>query len=195
MKTTNHKKFVSAHIGRKVLIHRFQQKFTEAIADVPMTNLLEVGCGEGFLLAALQKRYPHIPMLGLDYSDVALRAGREIFPQLKLEHGDIYRLAQADKSYDVVVASEVLEHLDRPEEAMKELVRVSKRTLLLSVPNEPWFRLSNLASGNHMKRFGNHPEHVNLWSRRGFGRFVSQFADVELLTGSYPWTIVRARVR
>jgi 2-polyprenyl-3-methyl-5-hydroxy-6-metoxy-1,4-benzoquinol methylase len=52
---------------------------------------------------------------------------------------DIQDTGLQDGAYDVVVALEVLEHVPDPVRAMRELKRIAKRQLIISVPNEPWF--------------------------------------------------------
>lgn len=194
MVTTNHQKFINSNPVQRSLIGKFQRQFLSILSSIQPQSLLEMGCGEGFLLSSIRKRYPLLPLLGLDNLETALTAGQTLFPDLDLRRGDIYTIDQPDHSWDVVVASEVLEHLDRPEQALQEMKRVAKRYLLLSVPHEPWFRLSNLARGRNIGRWGNHPEHTNLWSQATFKTFVSRQAQVERVTGSFPWTILLARV-
>jgi len=194
MITTNQQKFENNNPVQQWLIRRFQNKLISNLTAVKPQSILEVGCGEGFLLNVLARRFPDCRLMGIDNNRSALVAGRQLFPHLVLEHGDAYRLDLADRSWDVVIASEVLEHLDRPQVALDELHRVAQRYLLLSVPNEPWFRLSNLARGRHLRRLGNHPEHLNLWSRRAFEDFVKTTVAPELVTGAFPWTIIRASV-
>jgi hypothetical protein len=46
----------------------------------------------------------------------------------------VYKLPFPDESFDTVLCAETLEHLERPEEAVKELMRVSKRSVSISVP-------------------------------------------------------------
>lgn len=195
MKTTNHEKFETKNIVAKGLIGRFHETVTKTIADVQPANLLEVGCGEGFFLNALKKRLPDLPVLGLDYNDQALAAGHEVFPTLPLAKGDIYKLDQSDQSWDVVVASEVLEHLDHPGDALRELKRVAKRYVVLTVPWEPWFQLGSLGRGKHIKRLGNHPEHINHWSPKSFRGFIGQQMVVEKMITwkAFPWMIAVAR--
>ncbi len=193
-KTTNQQKFETTNTVVQGLIGKFHGKITRAIADLRPTNILELGCGEGFLLEAIHRRLPGVPSLGLDMLDQALENGHKLFPQLRLERGDIYAINQPDKGWDVVVASEVLEHLERPERALHELRRVAKKYVVLSVPWEPWFRLGSLGRGKHLQRFGNHPEHINHWSRSSFREFVGRTMQVEKIPGSFPWTILVARV-
>jgi SAM-dependent methyltransferase len=40
-----------------------------------------------------------------------------------------------DKQFDVVTALDVIEHLDNPHAAIKELIRITKKTLIISLPN------------------------------------------------------------
>lgn len=194
MPTTNHQKFINPNPLQQRFIATFQHKFLGLLESIHPESVLEMGCGEGFLLSKIKEHFPTIPLLGKDNLATALAAGHNLFPDLQLHHGDIYHIDQPDNSWDVVIASEVLEHLDRPEAALKEMKRVAKRYLLLSVPHEPLFRLSNLARGRNIRRWGNHPEHVNLWTRAEFVKFVSRHAQVERVTGSFPWTILLARV-
>lgn len=194
MPTTNHQKFINPNPLQQRMIASFQRKFLSLLGSVQPQSVLEMGCGEGFLLSSIKKRFSNIPLLGEDNLETALMAGKDLFPDLDLRQGDIYQIDQPDHSWDVVIASEVLEHLDKPEAALQEMKRVAKRYLLLSVPHEPIFRLSNLARGRNIRRLGNHPEHVNLWTRSAFVKFIGRHAQVERVTGSFPWTILLARV-
>lgn len=193
MSTTNQQKFENMNPVQQRLIGRFQEKLLEAVKPLQPESVLELGCGEGFLLSRIKKEFPHVPMLGLDNNPEAVAEGKRLFPDVQLETGDIYAINQPDNSWDVTMASEVLEHLEHPEQALKELARVAKRYVVLSVPHEPWFRLGNLARGRHVKRLGNHPEHINLWSRRRFARFVAHHLNVVRVSGALPWTIVVAK--
>jgi len=194
MSTTNQQKFLNQAPIQQFLVGGFHHKFVQAAAAVQPTSILELGCGEGYLLNQLHQKLPTVKMLGLDTLDIALTEGRRVFPDLDLRTGDIYHIDQPDNSWDMTIASEVLEHLDHPEQALQELKRVAQRYVLLSVPNEPWFRLGNLARGRNLKRFGNHPEHINLWSQSGFVRFVGKHLTGEKVVNAFPWTIVLAKV-
>lgn len=194
MATTNQKKFLDQTPIQQFLVGGFHHKFLNVLTGVQPSSVVELGCGEGYLLEQIHRRLPTTPMLGLDNNDQALAEGKKIFPHLQLQLGDIYHINQANKSWDVAIASEVLEHLDHPDQALEELKRVAQRYVILSVPYEPWFRLGNLGRLRHLRRFGNHPEHVNLWTQRGFATFVGQHLQVEKVYSAFPWTIILARV-
>jgi hypothetical protein len=76
---------------------------------------------------------------------------------------------------------EVLEHVERPDQALHEAHRVTTRYLLASVPHEPWWRLGNLARLKYVRDFGNTPEHIHHWSVHGFRSLIgSRFTLVKL---------------
>ena len=52
---------------------------------------------------------------------------------LKINLND--RLPYDDNSFDIVTCLDVLEHLDNPHQALKELIRVSKYSVFISLPN------------------------------------------------------------
>src|SRR5690606_33175711 len=134
-------------------------------------------CGEGFAMRAVLGNLVS-QTVGLDGSPGALRLARQLNPGHRFAAGDLLDLPFPDRSFDLVVCMEVLEHLDDPESGLAELCRVSAGWLLLSVPNEPLFRGANFLRGKNVGAWGNDPGHVNHWSARAFRRFVSTQAEV-----------------
>jgi len=193
MNSTNQQKYASANPLRKMFLGPFQQRFLQTLKDQLPADILEVGAGEGYLLAKIDQALPAVRKVGLDLSPESVAEGRRLFPQLDLRTGDIYHINEPDHAWDTVIASEVLEHLDRPDDALAELKRVAKRQVILSVPWEPWFRLLNLARGKHLRRLGNHPEHIQNWTKAGFTKFVKNQLEVERVIGAFPWTIIVAK--
>jgi ubiquinone/menaquinone biosynthesis C-methylase UbiE len=51
----------------------------------------------------------------------------------------VLSLPFAARSFDTVTCLEVLEHLDDPSAAVRELARVARRAVVVSVPFEPYF--------------------------------------------------------
>lgn len=194
MSSTNQHKYESANPLRKMWLRPFQKKFTKAIVDLQPTSLLEIGAGEGFLLKKLREALPNSKLLGLDLIPEFVTEAHRLFPDLDVQVGDIYHIQQPDHAWDVVVASEVFEHLERPAEALKEVKRVASKYVVLSVPWEPFFQLGNFVRGGYLKTWGNHPEHINHWSAGGFARFVSNELQVIRVIRSMPWTIVVAKI-
>jgi 2-polyprenyl-3-methyl-5-hydroxy-6-metoxy-1,4-benzoquinol methylase len=108
--------------------------------------------------------------------------------------GDIYNLPLSDNAYDLVICTEVLEHLIKPNEAIAELVRIGCNYYLLSVPFEPFWRIANIVRGKYLLNLGNTPTHVNHWTRYGFRRFIDRYLEVIDIRNPFPWTIILAKV-
>jgi ubiquinone/menaquinone biosynthesis C-methylase UbiE len=156
----------------------------------PERRALEVGCGEGVIADKLQRRFGEV--VALDLPDAGLRADWRGYDGPRFLHASAHELPFDDDRFDVVVAAEVLEHLPDPVKGLKEMARVGRRHLVLSVPREPIFRSCNLVAGRYVRDLGNTPGHLNHWSKRGFVRFVSQVAEVRDVTSPFPWTTVWA---
>jgi 2-polyprenyl-3-methyl-5-hydroxy-6-metoxy-1,4-benzoquinol methylase len=106
--------------------------------------------------------------------------------------GDIYEISRKNKEFSLVVASEVLEHMEEPERALRELVRVSSNYVFVTVPNEPIWRILNMMRGKYLSRFGNTPGHVQHWSKRSFLKLISDIRGVRIVKvcRSLPWLLV-----
>jgi ubiquinone/menaquinone biosynthesis C-methylase UbiE len=95
----------------------------------PGQDLLDVGCGPGTITVDLAARVTPGSVIGIDRAeDVIAQAGdlgRSRGAQnVTFAVGDIYALAFADASFDVVHAHQVLQHLRDPIAALRELRRV-----------------------------------------------------------------------
>lgn len=94
-------------------------------------SLLEVGCGEGKIINPLVNKYKKI--CGVDISDKALKSVKT--PKIK---GRAENLPLPSDSFDIILCCEVLEHLPVHlyEKSLKEIQRVSKKYILISIPND-----------------------------------------------------------
>ena len=111
-------------------------------------------------------------------------------PQNIIYKESIYSLQRESSSFDLVICLEVLEHLDDPEMALKELGRVTNKFCLLSVPNEPLWRIMNIMRVKYISNLGNTPGHINHWSRKKFLKLLSKYFKVINYKNSTPWIIV-----
>jgi len=151
---------------------------------------LEVGCGEGVIAGKLHRRWDEV--VALDLPDAGLRADWKQYTGPRFLHANAHALPFEENQFDLVVAVEVLEHLDDPVQGLREIARVGSRHIVLSVPREPVFRTCNLIAGRYLKDLGNTPGHLNHWSKAGFIKFVSTVADVREVTSPFPWTTIWA---
>jgi len=158
-------------------------------------RMLEVGCGEGFSTQRLHAMFPQAELHACDIEERLVAAAQDNNPQISITLQSIYELQAQDQSYCLVLAMEVLEHVEDPARALDELVRVANPWLIVSVPREPLWRILNVARGKYLSDLGNTPGHIQYWSQRSFARFVSGSAEVVQVLAPLPWTVVLARRR
>ncbi len=96
-------------------------------------KVLDIGCGDGLLLSALAKK--GVIGSGVDVSEEGARKCREKGLDVSVVDISAGMLPFKDGSFDVVTILDVLEHVYAPEELLKEAVRVSKKYIIISVPN------------------------------------------------------------
>lgn len=192
MQTTfNYTKYIDKNPLQKLLIGNFFNALLGSLKNLKADRILDVGCGEGVGLNHLQSKNIGKYLEGIDYSKEALILAKKFYPSLKFRQGDIYKLPYRENEFDLVICSEVLEHLDKPEKAVGEMKRVTNKFLLFSVPNEPIFRIANFLRGRYIKNFGNTPGHVNHWSKSSFIDFLrSQGIKIISVKTPFPWILV-----
>ena len=90
-------------------------------------NVIDIGCGVGDLLAEARKRAPDITVSGLDFSGKAIEGARRSFPDGNLvQHVIDKNLPFESCLFDIVLCTDVLEHLEHPKLVVAELVRICR---------------------------------------------------------------------
>jgi SAM-dependent methyltransferase len=194
MESSNLRKFRTANPIAGRLIDRLYREVAVVAAAGEATSLLDAGCGEGEALSRLGDRVPErTAAVDLDPDAVAFTQNR--LPGVDVSRHSIDALPFEDDSFDLVLCLEVLEHVPQPGVALAELARVCSGRIVLSVPDEPWFRLGSLARGKYLRGLGDHPEHINHWNLRSLRATLEQEVDVISLRRSFPWAIAECRPR
>lgn len=95
--------------------------------------VLDLGCGDGLFLKMLNDK--GIKGTGVEVSKIAIEKART--KELDVKNFDFTskKLPFPDNSFETVVLLDVLEHLYQPKKILKEVYRVSRRNLVMSVPN------------------------------------------------------------
>ena len=97
-------------------------------------SMLDVGCGEGRHIFGVMQEYPMMKCVGLDMDDDSLKKAEEGYSYFEsisevgaeFIKGSAYSLPFPDNTFDLIVCSEVLEHLHEYNDAVIEINRVLK---------------------------------------------------------------------
>ncbi len=178
------------------LMAGFERTLDGLFSQAAPRSVLDVGCGEGVLSAQWAARLGDGRIVGVDLEDPKLEAEWETRRRANLEFRAMRaeRLEFGDDDFDLVAATEVLEHVDDPRAVLHEMARVARRHLLVSVPREPLWRVLNVARGAYLRQLGNTPGHLNHWSRGSFAALLGQYGDVVQSRSPFPWTMLLVRV-
>ena len=124
-------------------------------------HIIDVGVGPGLMLAALLSGRRAGSVTGVDFSGAALAHAAKAIPGGMFRQHDIYELLGG--RYDIVLCTEVLEHLRHPARAMRTLLDALEPdgTLVLTVPD----------GRVDFSRY-----HVNFWSPESWQVFVGETA-------------------
>lgn len=125
-----------AHVNARVV---------DALAPMSGERILEVGCGSGALcrLAALRAR-PEGHITGLDISPDMVVAARRYADEdgltevITFEIGPAEALPYADASFDAAFAARLMLHVERPDVALREMMRVVRRGARLVLMDWDW---------------------------------------------------------
>jgi 2-polyprenyl-3-methyl-5-hydroxy-6-metoxy-1,4-benzoquinol methylase len=152
-------------------------------------RLLDAGCGAGPALAFLQNQ--GFTLVASDFVYFPLLEARKRAPDVPLLNCDLNQgLPFAADSFDVILASEVIEHLTQAELFLSEARRVLSPggVLLLTTPNlwdvrRVWATLSKTTWSGHLD-----PTHINLMTPRRLNDLLRQagFSQVRWRTGLKP---------
>jgi 2-polyprenyl-3-methyl-5-hydroxy-6-metoxy-1,4-benzoquinol methylase len=152
------------------VLSRYLDRMAAHVQAVAPGFVLDAGCGEGYVYRGLRSRGVTARWQGVDLSEGAVAFAAARGPEATWCAADLRAIPVPDRHADLVLCSQVLEHIPSPEGVRDELARVSSRWLLISVPLEPAFR--SICALTVALGIGQDPGHVNFWSPSAFRRFL-----------------------
>ena len=121
-------------------------------------NILDVGCGTGLDYAEYKENGINIEYSGVDVTPYFIGKLKEKYENATFKVGRAQEIPWEDNSFDIVSSRHVLEHLNDPNNVLKEMTRVSKRWVM-----NTFFRLGGKTKYQKSKR-GNLEVVVNDYS-------------------------------
>jgi 2-polyprenyl-3-methyl-5-hydroxy-6-metoxy-1,4-benzoquinol methylase len=154
-------------------------------------RVLEVGCGEGHIAGWLSRTAAPQSLVAVDLTTGLLAGAHARYPSVEFSCASASQLPFGDRSFDLVLFLEVLEHLPDPRRALAEARRVCSGQLVASVPREPVWRLLNLLRGAYWHRWGDTPGHVQHWSKESFLGLLQEHWAVKRFAMPLPWMMAQ----
>jgi 2-polyprenyl-3-methyl-5-hydroxy-6-metoxy-1,4-benzoquinol methylase len=142
-------------------------------------RVLDLGCGNGALTARLAKFATQ--MVGTDHSDTGVQIARQHFPSIQFFRSDVGEVLPVSHhgAYDMVLATEVIEHLFKPRavfERAREALRPGGALIITTPFHGYWKNLALAVSGKFDEHW--HPMrdygHIKFFSRRTLGLLLEE---------------------
>ena len=111
----------------------------KTLSHIQFNSLLDVGGAEGYTAFLIREIFS-VQIETCDLSQEACRRAKEIF-NIDSQPADIHKLPYKDNAFDVVLCSETLEHVTDVMRAIRELLRVCRKAVVITVPHEPWQKI------------------------------------------------------
>lgn len=133
-------------VNEAVGIRRYKQKILELLDPQPGEHILDIGCGIG---AGLRAIYDHIPtvksLVGIDNSRTMITQAAALTPQdlligktIMFQQDDAHNLSFENEKFDASYSDRTFQHLTRPHQAFREMVRVTKSGGRVIIADTDW---------------------------------------------------------
>jgi len=117
-------------------------------------NLLEIGCGTGFVLSGIKEALPELDLSGSEVLSAGLGFAAQRLPGVELFQMDARRIPFTEE-FDVIGAFDVLEHVNEDDQILSQMHQATRKHggILVTVPHHPflWSRADDYA--RHVRRY------------------------------------------
>jgi len=148
----------------------------ERAAELKPLRILDIGCGSGTLAKFIRKRLPDAELHGVDFSANALKRCT-CMAQTYCVDLDREPIPLEDASFNLIVCSEVLEHLFHPGHVMQEIFRLlnNEGTGIVTVPNFSFWRFRLQSLMGKVPKVIAHPGHLQAFNAAALSQMVDSF--------------------
>jgi len=171
-------------IGRLYWDYRDKSIFENIPKDGKV--ILDAGCGEGVTLEKLYKMFPDKNVKGIDLNSENIKICKKY--NLPVSKGNLLDLDVPDESIDCCVLSEVIEHLEDYNTALREIRRVLKKgsRLIIVFPNDFMFKLARILCLKFKEAFYD-PGHVRQWYPRMMKKHLKKLGFEKIRSKNIPF--------
>ena len=149
-----------------------------------ISSVLDAGCGTGLLLQQILEKYPHVRATGLEYSAKGIEFAKLRLPKADFHIIDLSKESLGEK-FDVVTCIDVLEHIADDRTALKNLLAMTGKYMILSVP-----------LGQLLKVEAERMGHVHGYSRREVQKKLQEtgFSILKEIQWGFPFYNLHRRI-
>jgi 2-polyprenyl-3-methyl-5-hydroxy-6-metoxy-1,4-benzoquinol methylase len=117
-------------------------------------RILDIGCGDGVLINLISRKKGNYPfeLFGADLSEEAINVARQKNPKSSFYVSEAYELPFNDAEFDMIVSSDLIEHLKFPEKFLNEIKRLAKVNAIIMLGTPVRFT-ENPLDKMHIKEF------------------------------------------
>lgn len=108
----------------------------EILKNIKPNKILDVGCGEGFLLKKINEKFKRLSLTGIEMNTSKKMKKKLSNENIKLIDMKIENLDKIKHKYDTVICTHVLEHIFDINLAYENLKKICKKKLIIVVPRE-----------------------------------------------------------
>ena len=169
------------------------ERVLDAVADVRLGRVLDVGCGDGTFAGRLTDKGGQVS--GLDFAPTALKRARAAHPELEfVEPGPDGAFPFPDASFDTVTGVNVLQHVADTQAMLSEIRRVLEPGGLLAVAVPFHGRVRNVLTA--LRGFERHYDPFGLelrfFTKRSLGSFLRDFGFDQIeVAARGGWPVLR----
>jgi len=156
---------------RYTFIFNSIEKYLQSNTKRPLRTL-DAGCGDGVQLQGIIQ-IPELEIWGIDYNPVRTVRAQERFPTVNIVWGDLLRTPFKNGIFDVVLCSQVIEHIPQDDLLLQEFAKVIKPEgfLILGAPNEGCF-MARLRNYIFERRILKSTDHINFYKEMAIRRKI-----------------------
>ena len=173
------------YLGDREAIHRNAKRLLIELESLaPDRRLLDVGCAAGFFLEAARDRGWSVH--GIEVSEYAARYAREQL-HLPVDLGSISTSSKHLAEFDVVTLWDTIEHLERPDLALRNVRRLMSDKGVLAISTGDYGSMARRVCGRKWRLFSD-PTHRFFFDEKTLKRLLAEAGvEVTRLTHRGKW--------
>ena len=134
--------------------YRELKRFLKPFSKQKLT-ILDIGCGNGHLISKIKSTFPNFILFGTDVSQIAIASAKQKYPMADFWVADYSRqIPDKNIKLDVIILSEVIEHVEKQEDMIRNLQSTLKENgiLYLSTQSGKRFKMDREVLG-HLRHY------------------------------------------